>query len=155
VFIITEVGIKVKPTILCGMHFRKHIATKYIMKRIKEILLDSPLDLSAFLLGIALVAWGIVAYFLAPDDYFNFAQATKYFSIHFWLANYILVGIGFVLTAIHRFPPVGSMLVGAWATLVWGWIAFVRLENEHTSGIVLNFIVILVGILLVQRSSRK
>jgi ABC-type uncharacterized transport system permease subunit len=47
------------------------------------------------------------------------------------------------------------MLVGAWATLVWGWIAFVRLENEHTSGIVLNFIVILVGILLVQRSSRK
>lgn len=125
------------------------------MNRIKEIVLDSDISLASMLMGVGLIMWGLVAVFMAPDDFFTFADTVKVAGTWFWLANYVGIGIGFIYVSIHGFPPFSSLLIGGYATLAWAWIAAMRGFSNFTSGVTLNFIVIVMGCLLVQRSGRK
>ena len=126
-----------------------------MIRRIKEILLDSDLSLSAFILGWAMVMWGVVAVWIAPTDFFTFADTVKLGTTWFWFWNYVAVGAGFIYCACRRFPPLPSLLIGGYGTLVWTWIAAMRGFSNFTSGVTLNAVVIVMGCLMVQRSGRQ
>lgn len=125
------------------------------MKRLNEIFLESDLSLAAMLMGICLVLWGLVAFIVSPSDFYSFSRDMKLGSPWLWLANYLVVGALFVAVAYHKFPPLPSLLVGTYACLVWTWVASVRGSSNVTSGVTLNILVIVMGMLLVQRSGRK
>ena len=125
------------------------------MKRTKEIFMDSDISLAAMMLGIGMIFWGGFAVVMAPGDFFTFAVTMQFAGTWFWLANYILSGIGFIYVAHQQFPSTVSLIVGAHACMVWTWIATIRGFSNITSGVTLNFIVIAMGVLLVQRSGRK
>ena len=124
------------------------------MNRLKEILLDSDLTLSAFMLGVGLIAWGLVAAIASPIDLVSFTHVAQSTTWLFWLWNYEAVGAGFVWLAWRKFPPLPSLLIGAYAAIVWSWIAAIRSSN-YTAGTILNFIVICMACLLLQRSNTK
>lgn len=125
------------------------------MERLKEILLESDVSLASFMMGAGLIMWGVVAIFMAPTDFFTFASSMKFLGTWFWFINYTLVGSGFIYAAIKKFPPFLSLCVGGYAALIWTWIASIRGFSNFTSGVTLNIIVIVMGILLVQRSGTK
>ena len=125
------------------------------MNRLKELLLYSELDLAAFILGIGLIAWGIIAFSIQPSDLISFSANMLVLSTLGWAMNYVLVGVGFVVCAWKKFPATLSLLVGGYACLVWTWVAAVRGASDFTSGITLNIIVIIMGVLLVQRSGQR
>ena len=124
-------------------------------QRLYEILFESDLSMACFMLGLGLIAWGLVAVFMAPADFFSFADGMRFGGVWFWFANYMIAGYGFVYVAMHRFPQGISMLVGVHAGLVWTWIAGIRGFSNITSGITLNAIVIVMGFLLCQRTGVK
>lgn len=125
------------------------------MSRLKEILLESDITLAAFMLGIGLIAWGLVAVMMSPVDLFFFADVAKSTTWLFWLWNYEAVGAGFIWLSYKRFPPMPSLLIGAYAIIMWTWIATLRSTANLTAGLVLNFIVIIMGCILLQRSNVK
>lgn len=125
------------------------------MTRLQYILLDSDLSLAAFLLGVGLIMWGGIAVVMAPNDLLFFAADMKAAGAVFWAFNYFIAGTGFIYCAMKEFPPFTSLMVGCYCTLVWTWIAGVRGSANFTSGVTLNAIVIVMGVILVQRSSRK
>ena len=125
------------------------------MKRIKEILLESDLSLASFLLGLGLIFWGLFAINMAPTDFFSFADSMRVGTGWFWLANYLIGGAGFIAAAYYRFPPGLSLFVGTHACLVWTWIAVIRGYSNITSGVTLNVLVVVMGLLLTQRSGKK
>jgi hypothetical protein len=123
--------------------------------RLREILLDSDATLATFILGAALIVWGVTAVAVAPSDFFTFADSMHVGSMWFWFANYVLVGAGLILCAFYKFPPLPSLLIGGYAVLAWTWVASARGSANFTSGVTLNIIVIVMGCLIVQRSGRK
>lgn len=125
------------------------------MKRINEILMDSDLSLSAFILGAALILWGMTAVIMAPEDFFTFADTMHVGSTWFWFANYVLIGFGFMCCAYRGFPPLMSLLIGGYAVLAWTWVASMRGTANFTSGVTLNAVVIVMGCLMVQRSGKQ
>ena len=124
-------------------------------ERLREILLDSDLTIAAFILGWGLIFWGGVAVSIRPSDLLTFAGSMEAGSPIFWVANYIGVGMGYIWVSYKRFPPLSSLLIGGYSCLVWTWIASIRGSSNITSGVTLNAVVILMGVLLVQRSARK
>ena len=122
--------------------------------RIQEILMESDLTIAAFILGWGLIFWGIVAAFMAPADLFTFAGTMRLGPSLFWVLNYILVGMGYIWVSYKRFPSFSSLMIGGYSCLVWTWIAAIRGSSNFTSGVTLNAVVIVMGVLLVQRSSR-
>lgn len=133
------------------------------MKRIHEILCKSDISLAAFLLGLALTVWGLTALILQPHDLTAFAEHMANASLiksipgYVWGLVYILVGIGFMHQAYKDFQPIPSLLVGSAAVIIWFWILTVRsiTLTNFTNGITLNVIVIIMGALLIQRSTTK
>ena len=125
------------------------------MNRTKEIFLESDISLASTLLGLGLIFWGLFAILMAPGDFFTFAVSMQVASTWFWFANYMGAGIGFIMAAYLRLPTGLSLIVGTHACLVWTWIAAIRGFSNLTSGVTLNGIVIVMGVLLVQRSGKK
>ena len=125
------------------------------MNRIKEIFLQSDISLASMMLGLGMIFWGLFAVVMAPGDFFTFADSMKFAGTWFWFCNYVLSGSGFIYVALRRFPAMPSMLIGTHACLVWTWIAAIRGFSNVTSGVTLNFIVITMGLLLVQRSGTQ
>jgi hypothetical protein len=105
------------------------------------------------MMGLGLIMWGLIAAVMAPSDLYTFSNNLHFGTTAFWIANYIVVGILYITAAIRNHPPMLSLLVGGYSTLIWTWIASMRGTANFTSGVTLNIIVIVMGLLLVQRSS--
>ena len=126
------------------------------MSRIGHILLEADVTLASFLLGLGLIGWGLIALTMAPIDLVTFSNAVQSTTWLFWLFNYEAVGAAFVYLAYANFPPTASLLTGAYAIIMWSWIAAIRDSvASYTAGTVLNFIVIIMGCILLQRSQVK
>ena len=133
------------------------------MRRLHEIFCKSDISLAAFMVGLALAIWGLTALLIQPQDLTAFANhmsnASLIKSIHgyVWGLAYVTVGLGFMHQAYRNFQPVPSLLVGSAAVIIWFWILTVRsiTLTNFTNGITLNVLVIIMGALLIQRSTTK
>lgn len=133
-----------------------HNHTQLLKSRLKEILLKSDLSFASFVLGVAMFVWGLVAVIMAPGDFFTFSQDMRVsWGMWFWFLNYTVVGISFMVIALHNFPPIHTLITGGYATMVWNWIASTRGYSNFTSGVTLNFVVIFLGIMVVYRSGKN
>lgn len=122
---------------------------------LKYILLCSDISLACFVLGCGLILWGIIAGIMSPKDVFTFAGDMAILNPVFWVANYIALGSGFIYVTMRSFPNLPSLFVGGYGTVIWSWIAAYRGSANFTSGVTLNVIVILMSIILIQRSRRN
>ncbi len=127
-----------------------------IFSRIKYIFLESDLSMSSLIFGMSLMLWGMVAIMIGHVDLLAFAGPTKTIIANWiWALNYIVLGACFITVAILNHPSLLTMLVGAYASLVWTWIASIRQFPVLTSGVTLNIFVVLMGVLLIVRSRKK
>ena len=124
--------------------------------RLRQILLESDMTLSAFLLGTGLCVWGAIAVLMSPADLYTFSDTAKSTTWLFWALNYQVAGGGLMYVAWRDFPHPWTLLVGTHATLLWTWIAAIRgMSSNFTAGVTLNYIVIVVGVLLLTRVNAK
>ena len=123
--------------------------------RVKEILLESDITFAVLLLGFSMILWAVFAIVMAPDDFMTFSNSMKVGATWFWFANYAIVGAGLMYVAVHRLPPGASMFFGGWGCVAWSYIAAIRGFSNITSGVTLNFLVVLVCFLIAQRSRAK
>ena len=126
-----------------------------VLARIKEIITDSDLSLSIFVLGLGMMAWGLVGYYMGQQDLKAFAEVLNSMSWKYWLFNYEFVGGAFVYLAIKKFPTKLTLLIASYGVVIWIWIITVRSSSSPQGGIVLNAVVILFCILMLQRSNIK
>lgn len=125
-------------------------------ERLKFIMLQSDISLSVLLMGCGLVAWGTIAVIWAPSDLLTFAgDMSKVLPAWFWVWNYVGCGALFIYIALKEFPPVPSLFAALWSVLGWTHIAAIRGFSNFTSGVSLNILVIVVGLLIAQRSRVK
>lgn len=133
------------------------------MRRLHEIFCKSDISLAAFMVGIALTVWGLTALLIQPQDLNSFAAHMSNASFiksipgYVWALAYVSVGLGFMHQAYKKFQPIPSLLVGSAAVIIWFWILTVRSVTltNFTNGITLNVVVIIMGALLIQRSTTK
>jgi hypothetical protein len=128
---------------------------KWAGKEITDILLHADVTFAFVVLGISMIVWGIFGMIYTPDlEWFAKGFA---FEVAPWLwgLNHMCFGYGFIHCALHKFPPGRSLLIGAGAIMCWTWIAMGRPSTSFSSGMTLNFVVILMGAVLVQRSGRE
>ena len=125
------------------------------MQRLKEILFESDMTLSCFLLGLGLVMWGSIAMLLSPKDMYSFADAVKSTTFLFWCFNYYFAGFGLMYISYKKFPHPETVLIGAFCAIMWTWIASIRGSSNFTAGVTLNWIVITMGVLLLANKGHR
>lgn len=124
-------------------------------QRLSEILLDSDITFACVVLGFGAILWGIFG-LIYPADLVWFAGG---FALEvapwFWGLNSMVVGYGFVHVALHNFPQGRCLMLGSYCIMCWTWIALGRPASSFSSGMTLNFVIIFMGALLIQRTGRR
>lgn len=122
--------------------------------RIVDILLHGDITFGCVILGLGMIMWGILGLFHQPD----LVWFAKGFALEvapwLWGMNHMVAGYMFIHCALHHFPPGRSLMFGSYCVMLWTWIAMGRPASSFSSGVTLNFIIILMGAILVQRSGR-
>lgn len=125
-------------------------------ERFKFIMLESDISFAVFWMGVGLILWGVIAVVWAPGDFLTFAgDMSKVVPALVWFFNYVGCGVLFVCIALKDFPPAPSLLASLWSVLAWTYIAGIRGFSNFTSGVSLNILVIVIGLMIAQRSRVK
>lgn len=72
-----------------------------------------------------------------------------------WLLNCMLTGIAMWWATIHKFPPLRSLLIGGWISVLWTWDISYRLVSQDMFMPISNMIYVLIGLLIIHRSARR
>lgn len=131
-----------------------HARLKWLGARIAQILLTSDIGFACTVLGFASILWGIFGLIYTPDLKWFAGDFALEVAPWIWGVNSILVGCAFIHVAAHDFPAGRSLLLGSYCIMCWTWIALGRPTSSFSSGMTLNFVVIFMGAILVQRSGR-
>jgi hypothetical protein len=132
-----------------------NIPTQTCQKRVPEILLQGDIQFACVVLGIMMYLWAFLAVMINPGDIVFFAKDFA-FEVNPWVwgLNYVFCGSMFIHCAVRHFPPGRSLLFGAYAVMIFTWVAVGRPVASFSSGMTLNACVIFMGCVLVQRSGR-
>jgi hypothetical protein len=129
--------------------------TQTCRKRVPEILLHSDIQFACVVLGLMMIVWSLIGILIRPADIAFFAKDFAFeVAPWLWALNHIACGLGFIHCAVRHFPPGRSLLFGAYAVMVFTWVAVGRPAASFSSGMTLNACVIFMGCVLVQRSGR-
>lgn len=127
-----------------------------MLSRLRYVLLESDPSLAGLMFGIALLVWGFVAINIGKHDLIAFAgPLNAVFASWVWVLNFIGLGVLFLVVTMLNFPPMLSLFVGSYACIIWTWLASLRKFPVATSGVTLNIMVIVMGLLLIVRSRRS
>lgn len=124
---------------------------------LRYLLLYGDISFTVLLGGLGLVLWALFGVLRFAGDLAAYAAMFPLGNGTFWVANYIFCGVAMWVLAAFRFPPLSSLVVGAWVTGIWGWSAIARLTATATlqTGNATSVIYIILGILIVHRSARS
>lgn len=124
------------------------------MNDIGKILTEADTRFAFVVLGIACMFWGVLGLIYTPDIHW-FANGFAFEVMPWvWGANHLLFGMALIKVAVDGFPPGISLLVGSYGCMAWTWIALGRPVSSFSSGMTLNLVVILMSVVLVQRSGK-
>jgi hypothetical protein len=124
------------------------------MNGLAEVLTKGDIRFACLALGCAMIAWGIIGYLFNPADIAWFAKDFFLKSELFWFLNCTLVGVGYLYVASRNLPEIPSLMLGVYSSCMWSLIAVSRPAASYTSGITMNFVVILMGAVLIHRSRK-
>lgn len=121
-----------------------------------DVLAKGDMQLSAVMMGFGLILWGSIGVIQFPSEV---ERAAVKFALGsspiLWALNYIGVGMAFIWVGVKKFPHPQSVLLGSYCAMIWTMIAAARPTENMTSGTSLNVVVIIMGLMLIQRSGRK
>ena len=121
-----------------------------------DVLAKADMRLSCVMLGLGLMMWGIIGVAYVPHEV---TRAASRFALgdnaFLWAMNYFGVGAGYIWVGVRNLPHPQSMLLGCYSAMIWTMIAVARPTDTFTSGVTLNLIVVIMGLMLVQRSGRR
>ena len=134
----------------------KRRVTDHFGHDLLRIITTGDLTLAGVLMGFAMILWGLIGVFVSPPvDMQWFVRDFVLSSVPFWFCNHVGAGAAFIWCSVRKFPHPQSLFLGAYCTMMWTFIAVSRPVASFTSGMTLNLVVILMGVLLIHRSGKK
>ena len=126
-------------------------------EQIRHTLLDGDIGMVLLLGGLGLILWAIMGTIKLNGDLKAYAAMFPFGDALFWFSNYVLCGLAMWYLVATRLPPLMSLIVGGWIATLWGWSFFARTTLQATAqtGNATSVMYIIIGLLIVQRSSRK
>lgn len=128
---------------------------KAALSDIQHILTHGDARFAFVVLGLACIFWGVLGLVYTPDIQWFAKGFALEVAPWLWGLNHLLFGLALVRVAVANFPPGLSLLVGSYGCMAWTWIALGRPVSSFSSGMTLNLVVILMSVVLVQRSGRQ
>lgn len=128
---------------------------KWVCDRIIFILLHGDITFACAVLGMAMIMWGVLGLSYTSDLKWFASGFVMEVAPWFWGINHMAAGYAFIHCALHHFPPGRSLMFGSYCVMCWTWIAMGRPAASFSSGMTLNFVIILMGAILIQRSGKK
>lgn len=128
-----------------------------ILAQIRHILIDGDISMVLVLGGLGLILWAGFGLFMFIGDLDAYARMFPFGNGWFWVANYLLCGLAMWYVAGAQFPPLASLLIGSWISIIWMWSALARMTATATlqTGNATSVIYIIIGLFIIHRSARK
>ena len=125
--------------------------------QIRHVLIDGDIGMLLLLGGLGLILWAVMGTMKSGADLIAYATLFPFGDATFWFVNYVLCGIAMWILVATQMPPLLSLLVGGWVTTIWAWSFLARVGNVATmqTGNATSVMYIIIGLLIVQRSSRR
>jgi hypothetical protein len=127
------------------------------LAEIRYVLLDGDIGMLLLLGGLGLILWAIMGTMKSGSELIAYARMFPFGDASFWFLNYIACGVSMWVLVARQMPPVLSLLVGGWVTMIWSWSLLARVGNVATmqTGNATSVMYIIIGLLIIQRSSRR
>jgi hypothetical protein len=127
------------------------------LQQLSNTLVDGDISMTVLMAGFGLVLWALFGMFMFTSDLDAYTKMFPFGNGAFWATNYIVCGVAMWWLVAAQFPPLGSLLVGAWVSVIWTWSSLARMTVVATyqTGNATSIIYILIGLLIIHRSARK
>lgn len=136
---------------------RRRASDRKAAEQIRHILMDGDISMLCLMGGLGLILWAFFGLFMFMDNLKAYLTLFPYGDGGFWVANYISCGLAMWYLVSKQFPPLLSLLVGSWISVIWVWSALARMATTATyqTDKATSIVYILIGILIVHRSARR
>lgn len=136
---------------------RRRVTDRRPHEQLAHIILDGDISMLCLLGGLGLILWAGFGLFMFAGDLDNYTKMFPFGNGYFWVLNYTLCGIAMFVLVAKQFPPLASLLIGAWVCVIWTWAALARMTAVTTlqTGNATSIIYILIGLLIIHRSARR
>lgn len=121
----------------------------------QAIIMQGDITFAIFMLGICCILWGTVGMIHTPDLEWYAKGFALEVAPWLWGVNHIGFGIALMHCAVRSFPAGRSLMIGTYGVMCFTWVAMGRPASSMSSGVTLNFILVLMSAILIQRSGRK
>lgn len=125
--------------------------------QLKYVFLHGDISITVLIAGLGLILWAVFGLFVFADDMIAYSKMFPFGTGAFWASNYIFCGLAMFWLVAKQFPPLSSLLIGTWVSVIWAWSALARMVEIATyqTGNATSIIYILVGLLIIHRSARR
>ena len=90
-----------------------------------DIIQRGDISVALLLAGLGLIIGsGLATFYYHTELNFPFSD------VGLWLANCLITGLALWWVTIYKLPPLRSLLVGAWISVLWTWHIF-HYVNQH------------------------
>lgn len=138
-------------------HMKRRKTDRSYLAQLMYIILEGDISLVTLLGGLGLILWAAFGLWRFGLDLQAYADIFPFGNATFWALNYILCGIGMWWMVAAQFPSLFSLLIGGWIWTIWSWSFFARSTAVATlqTGNATSIIYIIIGLLIIHRSSKK
>lgn len=114
------------------------------------------IDMVLLLGAFGLLTWVGFGFTSAKADMTNYAAMFPLGTVEFWIGSYLFAAFGLIYLVAYQLPPLASLIVGGWLTVIWSWSFFARAQAVYTAqtGNATSILYILIGVLILQRSGK-
>lgn len=123
---------------------------------IKFAVTKGNIDMVLLLGALGLLAWVAFGFTSAKADLRQYAAMFPLGTVEFWVCSYLFAAGGLIYLVAYQLPPLASLIVGGWLTVIWSWSFFARAQAVYTAqtGNATSILYILIGVLILQRSGK-
>jgi hypothetical protein len=91
------------------------------------------IDVVLLLGALGLLAWVGFGITSAKADMANYAAMFPLGTVEFWIGAYLFAAVGLIYLVAYQLPPLASLIVGGWLTVIWSWSFFARAQAVYTA----------------------
>lgn len=142
-------------------HPKRRSSDNTALTQLRHVLIDGDISMVLLLGGLGLIMWAVFGVYLYTGDLEAYAKLFPIGNGAFWVGNYIACGLAMWYLVAKQFPPVSSLLIGAWVSTIWTWSALARMTTTAVTPLSLQIgnattvVYIIIGLLIIHRSARK
>lgn len=128
---------------------------RMVRMRVEHIIMRGDITFAILMLGVCCIMWGVIGLMYKPDLEWYARGFALEIAPWLWGFNHIAFGVALIHCAVWNFPPGRSLMIGTYGVFCFTWVAMGRPASSMSSGVTLNFILIFMSALLIQRSGKR